>query len=123
MKAILSAIAVVSSLLIGVLSATPARAQPLMDTCQHAATIASLRACVQHATDQGVIDNQGIARGLLATLDAAQVAVDRGQPGVAVNILAAFVRQVDAQAGKHIAEPHADHLVMHAQLVIAALQQ
>lgn len=124
MKGILSAITVVAGLLVSLLAAGPVRAQPpMMDTCPHEATVASLRTCVQHAADEGVIDNRGVAGSLLAKLDAAQAAVERGQPAVAVEVLAAFVREVEAQAGKHIASPHAEHLAMHARMVIAALQQ
>jgi len=38
----------------------------------------------------------------LAKLNAAQKAVDRGQPSVAVSNLSAFVQAVEAQSGKHI---------------------
>ena len=100
--------------------AVPASAA-VMDDCSHAATIPSLRTCVQHALDHGHIDSRGIARSLLAKLDAAQTALDRGQTSVAVRKLEAFVRQVDAQTGKHIGAEHAAHLRMHAEAVIAAL--
>ena len=46
-------------------------------------TIQALRDCVQHAVDQGLIDNAGVATSLFAKLDAAQAAQDRGQPTVA----------------------------------------
>jgi hypothetical protein len=97
----------------------PARA---MD-CPHPmdATISALRDCVQHAADTGMIDNAGIARSLLAKVDGAQAALDRGQPAVAVNKLQAFIHEVQAQAGKHIDAEHADHMAMHAQMVIDAL--
>jgi len=107
---------------LGLAAPVPARAQA-MDDCPHAPTptIASLRTCVQHATDEGHIDNQGITRSLLAKLDAAQAAFDREQTAVAVKGLEAFVRELDAQTGKHIVAEHAAHLRMHAQDVIAAL--
>jgi hypothetical protein len=90
--------------------------------CAHDdATVEALRECVVHAIAQGHISNAGVAQGLLAKLDAAQDAVDRGQDDVAVNILMAFIDQVEAQAGKSILEPHASHLVEHAQSVIDAL--
>ena len=107
-------------MVIGLVAPAPARAQP-MDDCPPTPTIQSLRTCVQHAADQGHIDNQGIAQSLIAKLDAAQAALDRGQTAVAVNTLEAFVRELDAQAGKHIVAEHAAHLRMHAQDVIAAL--
>ncbi len=85
-------------------------------------TIQSLHHCVQHAYDMGHIDNAGVAHSLLAKLDAAQAALDRSQPLVAVNKLQAFINEVNAQSGRHIAAEHAAHMVMHAQHVIAALR-
>ena len=105
---------------VGLVVPVPVQAQS-MDDCPHAPTIQSLRACVQHAAEHGHIDNQGITRSLLAKLDAAQAALDRGQTAVAVSTLEAFVRELDAQAGRHIVAEHAAHLRMHAQEVIAAL--
>jgi hypothetical protein len=117
MKLLLIALTLV---VLGLIAPVPARAQA-MDDCPHEATIQSLRACVHHAAEHGHIDNQGVTRSLLAKLDASQAAVDRGQPEVAVNLLAAFVREVRAQAGKHILQEHAEHLLLHAQAVIQAL--
>ena len=104
----------------GLIAPVPARAEP-MDDCSHKATIQSLRTCVQHAADHNHIDNRGVARSLIAKLDAAQAAQDRGQPEVAVNLLQAFVREVRSQSGKHILQQHAEHLLHHAQMVIQAL--
>lgn len=87
----------------------------------HEATTSSLRACVVHATGMGHIDNPGVVNSLLAKLDAAQAASDRGQPRVAVAQLQAFIHEVEAQAGKHIDEHHAHHMVTHANAVIGAL--
>lgn len=97
-----------------------ARAQTT-DDCVHTPTIDSLKICVEHAASQGFIDNQGITNSLLVKLDAAQAALDRGQTSVAINSLQAFINEVQAQAGKHIKQPHAGHLVEHAQMVIQAL--
>ena len=105
---------------VGLLAPGTARAQT-SDDCVHAPTISSLRTCVQHAADQGFIDNQGVTNSLLAKLDAAQAAQDRGQTSEAINQLDAFIHEVQAQAGKHIDPMHAQHLVMHAQMVIQAL--
>ena len=98
-----------------------ARAQA-SDECVHQPTISSLTACVQHAAAEGFIDNQGVTNSLLAKLDAAQAAQDRGQAGTAINLLDAFIYEVQAQAGKHIEATHAEHMVMHAQMVIQALK-
>ncbi len=98
-----------------------ARAQA-SDECGHELTIASLVTCVEHAAQQGFIDDQGVTDSLLAELDAAQAALDRGQTSVAINALMAFIHEVQAQAGKHIDAMHAQHMVMHAQMVIQALK-
>jgi hypothetical protein len=92
------------------------------NTCPHdTATVQSLRECVQHASDHGFTDNPGITQSLLAKLDAAQAAVERNQSSVAVNILEAMARALEAQTGQHIAPEHAKHLLEHTQLVIQAL--
>ncbi len=81
-----------------------------------------MEACVQHAADQGFIDNQGIANSLLTKLNATQAAFDRGQTEVTIKNLEAFTHEVQAQAGKPIAQMHAEHMVMHAQMAIQALK-
>ncbi len=91
--------------------------------CAHEPTVHSLRECVVHAAHAGHIDNAGVANSLLAKLDAAQRALDRGQTAVAVNNVQAFIQAVEAQAGKHIVAEHAEHLIMHAQEVLTALSQ
>lgn len=84
-------------------------------------TVESLHHCVSHALDMGHITNAGVGRALLAQLDAVQAAVDRGQPAVAANLLNAFINQVQAQSGAQIDATHAEHMIMHAQTVMAAL--
>jgi hypothetical protein len=85
-------------------------------------TIPDLRNCVLHAADNGYIHNQGVKTALLAQVDAAQAAVNRGAPADAARILAAFANTVQAQAGKQIDAEHAGHMVEHAQMVIGALR-
>ena len=114
-------VVVLTLIVLGLIAPVPTHAQ--IDHCSHDATIQSLRTCVLHAAAEGHIDNQGITSSLLAKLDAAQAALDRGQAEVAVNLLAAFVRDVRAQSGKHIAQEHAAHLLMHAQAVIQLLDK
>jgi len=111
---------VLTLIVLGLVVPASARAQP-MDDCSPTPTIQSLRTCVQHAADHRHIDNNGVARSLIAKLDAAQAAVDRGQTAVAVNQLNAFIQELHAQAGKHILGEHAEHLLLHAQAVIQAL--
>lgn len=90
--------------------------------CDHdMATIESLHHCVMHAAEMDHITNQGVANALMSKLDAAQAALDRGQPAVAADILQAFMHQVEAQSGIHIDPEHAAHLIEHAQRVVAAL--
>ena len=118
MKRYLSIMGILAVLL---LVAAPVLAADAM-TCDHTGTtIVSLQDCVRHAYDMGHITNRGVANSLLAKLDAAQAALDRGQPSVAVNLLHAFINEVHAQAGKHIVADHAPHLVEHARNVIKAL--
>jgi len=91
--------------------------------CNHdLATIESLHHCVTHAAEMGHITNHGVANALLSKLNAAQAALDRGQPAVAITILRAFIHTVEAQSGVSIVDPHGEHLIMHAQMVIDALQ-
>lgn len=91
--------------------------------CVQSPTIASLEACVEQAAEQGFINNQGVTNSLLARLDAAQEALDRGQTSVAIHMLNVFIYEVQAQAGKHIDPIHAQHMVMHAQMVIQSLEK
>ena len=103
------------------LTSGTARAQT-NDDCMHAPTIASLEACVEQCAEQGFINNQGVTTSLLAKLNAAQAALDQGQTSVAIHQLGAFIQEVQAQAGKHIEATHAQHMMMHAQMVIQALE-
>jgi hypothetical protein len=91
------------------------------DTCPTEATIASLQTCVLHAAQMGCIDNAGVTQSLLAELDAAASAADRGQPLVAVQAIQAFMNEVTVQAGVHIDAEHAEHMLAHARAVIQAL--
>lgn len=114
---------IVAALILVVLSLTavaPMHAQEEM--CPHSApTLTDLRACVVHAAEIGHIDNAGVAHSLLAKLDAAQAAVERGQNAVAIHQLEAFIHEVEAQSGKHIDAEHAAHMIDHARMVIDAL--
>jgi len=67
------------------------------DMCSHdAMTIESLHHCVDHAVEMGHITNAHWATSLYAMLNAAQAALDRGQIDTAVNILNAFINEVNA---------------------------
>ncbi|MFN0152542.1 MAG: FIMAH domain-containing protein [bacterium] len=99
----------------------PAYAEEEHDCGEEMSTVMSLHHCVEHAIEMGHISNAGVGNALLAKIDAAQAAVDRQKPSVAVNKLRAFINQVEAQAGRHIEEEHAGHMIMHAEMVIDAL--
>jgi hypothetical protein len=114
-------ILVVTSLAMSLAFASPALAMEGEHQCMHgemAIDIASLHHCVHHAVEMGHITNPNWANSLQAKLDAAQAALDRGQPEAAAKILNAFVNEVEAQSGHYIVEPHGEHLAGHAQMVI-----
>ena len=115
------AITILALIMFGLFGGITAPAQASGECEHHAATIESLRGCVEHASMMGHIDNEGVANSLLAKISAAQAAVGRGQPDVAANILEAFISEVQAQSGQHIAAEHAEHMAMHAEQVIDAL--
>lgn len=93
-----------------------------MDGCVHQPTIDTLEACVDHASDQGFINNRWVTWSLLAKLDSAENALRHERTARAINKLNAFISEVRAQSGTSIVPMHAMHLVMHAQLVIHALE-
>ena len=117
MRAFLLVLAVLS---LSLVAPRPAAAEA-MDMCNET-TIQSLHHCVMHAYEMGHIDNAGVATSLLAKINGAQAALDRGQPATAVAKLQAFIHEVHAQAGHHIVAEHADHMIMHAEQIIAVLQ-
>lgn len=59
----------------------------------------------------------GTERSLLAKLNAAQGNVDAGQLKAACHSLGAFIHEVDAQAGKKLADDQADELVATATVI------
>jgi hypothetical protein len=112
MKKLLFVLSIVGVLL---LLAAPAFAADM--TCDHGdATIAALHDCVMHH-----VTSPGVAISLMAKLDAAQAALTRGQTDVGINLLNAFINEVNAQSGIFIAADHAPHLAQHARMVIVAL--
>lgn len=115
LKRLLTMTAVVVALSVSVIAPTSAQE---MDMCPHEPTVEALHLCVAHAEEHGHIDNSGVARSLHAKLDAASAALDRGNTVAAVNVLGAFMRELDAQAGSHVDVMAAEHLRMHAALVI-----
>lgn len=84
-----------------------------------AATVESLTATVQRYVDDGVITNMGLVRSLLATLEAARDAAERGEHTAAANQLAAFQHHVSAQYGKKVPASAASLLLLDAAAVEA----
>jgi hypothetical protein len=79
----------------------------------------TLKADVQSALASGAITKAGVAKNLLAELNDAQAARNRGQCKTAGNIYQQFINDVNAQAGKSIAAATAGMLVGEAQFLIA----
>jgi hypothetical protein len=100
-----------------------ASAKAVADDCVHSGTIDSLEMCVKQAVAMGHITSQYVAHTLLVKLDKAEDALADDHTGTTIWWLKAFIHEVKAQSGKHIIPMHAMHLVMHAELVIQALQK
>ncbi|MEO8953200.1 MAG: hypothetical protein ABI396_03960 [Ktedonobacteraceae bacterium] len=116
-------VAVVAIVGFNLLASATAHAQTMgMDGCVHQPTIDTLEACVDHAADQGFINKRWVTWSLLAKLDRAENALRHERTASAINALNAFVSEVNAQSGTTIVPMHAMGLVMHAQLVISALE-
>ncbi len=107
---------------LSLLAVSPALAHEESGCVHDATTIASLRDCVVHAWEMGHIDSDNLAQNLLKKLDQAQTKLDRGKVEDAIDKLEDFVNKVENQSGKHIDPVHAEHLIHHAHLVMAALR-
>lgn len=81
-------------------------------------TIGELKTKIEELGSEDEIDNQGIITSLLAKLDAAQKLIDNGKIDQAKNMLEAFINEVQAQSGKHIAPEAADTLTESAEYLI-----
>jgi hypothetical protein len=82
-------------------------------------TADSIRADVSSALASGAIDNRGIANSLLVKLNAAAAERATGRCSAAANHYNAFIHEVNAQSGKHIAAATAAQLVSEAQFLVA----
>lgn len=83
------------------------------------ATNASLISNAIRANDEGLLRNRGIFTSLLSKLQAADAARERGQAQTQLNILAAFVMQLEAQRGQGVDLVTADRFIAFAQDLIA----
>jgi hypothetical protein len=79
----------------------------------------SIKADVRSALASGAIDNAGIANSLLVKLNAAAAERAAGRCSGAANQYNAFINEVNAQNGKHIAAATAAQLVGEAQFLVA----
>ena len=84
-------------------------------------TIDELKSEIEELSSEGEIDNQGIVTSLLAKLDAAQKLIDEGKIDQAKNLLNAFLNEVQAQSGKHIAREAAELLIQAAEYILSNL--
>jgi hypothetical protein len=83
------------------------------------ATVESLGANLARAFAAGLITNQGVFNSLTQKMDAALSARNRGQTNAELNILAAFVNELQAQRGNKVAAATADRFIAFAQDLIA----
>ena len=84
-------------------------------------TIDELKTEIEELYSEDEIDNQGIVKSLLAKLNVAQKLVDKGKADQAKNVLSAFLREVQAQSGKHITPEAAEMLIESAEYIISQL--
>jgi len=82
-----------------------------------------IKTCLRSAFNLNWIDNKGILNSLTKKMENADAAYKRGQTGTAINILQAFINEVEAQKGKHIASTAADILIDDANSLIQQLQK
>ena len=82
-------------------------------------TADSIRAGVRGALAGGAIDNAGVAAALLAELNAAAAARSRADCATAANLYNAFINNVTAQSGNHVAATTASQLIGEAQFLVA----
>jgi 2',3'-cyclic-nucleotide 2'-phosphodiesterase (5'-nucleotidase family) len=81
-------------------------------------SIQSLISSIKRLLAEGKIDNAGIANSLTMKLENAKNSLAKGQMGAAANQLNAFINEVQAQSGKHIAADAAALLIADAQWLL-----
>ncbi len=67
-------------------------------------TINELITYIHTALNLGSIDNKGLANSLISKLETAKKQIEKEKPKEAVNALRAFLNELEAQHGKHIAD-------------------
>ena len=78
--------------------------------------LSSLPDCIE-----GMDIHKGIKNSLIAKVDAAYAALERGMIHTAVNILQAFMNEVEAQSGKKLSDGQAERLVSLVSAIIDSL--
>ncbi|MBZ5629819.1 MAG: hypothetical protein LAO06_13250 [Acidobacteriia bacterium] len=79
----------------------------------------SIKQDIKQFLQSGAIKNIGIAISLLAKLDVAGAARDRGRCSTAANLYRAFINELQAQSGKHVDPTAAQIMILDAQYLIA----
>lgn len=85
-------------------------------------TLDTLAECVTHHREGDEIYSEGAYTSLIAKVNAAVDARDRGNTEAAGNILSAFISEVEALESKQIAPEAAEHMVAHAEEALENLQ-
>ena len=80
-----------------------------------------LIAYIRQAFEEGKITNKGIANSLIAKLETAGKHLEKGKPKQAVNVLNAFLNELEAQYEKHIAGEVYDYLKENVTALITRL--
>jgi hypothetical protein len=83
-----------------------------------ATTVDSLVTSVNRFASEGKITDNGVLKSLLQKLQGVKDSLIKGQTTAAINRLAAFINEVQAQSGKHITEDAANLLIADAQWLI-----
>ena len=78
-------------------------------------TLDTLVECVTHHWERGEIYNEGVYQSLIAKVNAAVDARDRGDIEAAANILSAFISEVEILKSTQIAPEAAEHMIAHAE--------
>lgn len=81
-------------------------------------TISDAKNDVNTAYDLGLITNVGIEQSLIAKLNAAEKAINKGKKQTAENQLNAFINEVNAQKDKHIKDEAIKILIEDAEYLI-----
>ncbi len=79
----------------------------------------SIEGNVRQFLQSGAIKNIGIAISLLAKLDVAEAARNRGRCSTAATLYHAFINELQAQSGKHVDPTAAQIMIADAQYLIA----